>query len=231
MRKRLQGLVSGMLIGAFITGGAVYASVATKKADLYYNDIKITVDGQEITPIDANGNSTEPFIIDGTTYLPVRAMANAFGKNVDWDAETNTVVITSEEGISNLGTRLFEEFRGYAEQCGTTLEIAENLAKSSELEMLSMATMEVEPGHLIGFGNAEITGFEEGVQFSPIIGTLPFVGYVFTLPEDADVNAFTKNLEEQANLNWNVCTTADNMFVGNEDNIVFFLMSPNEITE
>lgn len=40
--------------------------------------LKITLDGKEITPTDANGAAVEPFAISGTTYLPVRAVAERF---------------------------------------------------------------------------------------------------------------------------------------------------------
>ena len=71
------------------------ASVGTKDATLTYNDIKITLDGAEIVPMDANGNAVEPFIIDGTTYLPVRGIGNALNLGVEWNSGTNTVVLTS----------------------------------------------------------------------------------------------------------------------------------------
>jgi peptidyl-prolyl cis-trans isomerase B (cyclophilin B) len=79
---------------------------ATLQKDVTYRDIKIVVDGNEITPTDANGNPVEPFIMDGTTYLPVRAVANAFGKEVGWDDTTNTVYLGTQLAESNnvLGT-------------------------------------------------------------------------------------------------------------------------------
>lgn len=73
----------------------VSASTGTVQRTLSYNDIKITLDGQEITPIDANGNSVEPFIIDGTTYLPVRGIASALGLDVSWDQTTKTVQLNT----------------------------------------------------------------------------------------------------------------------------------------
>lgn len=69
----------------------VSASTGAVQRTLSYNDIKITIDGQEITPLDANGNSVEPFIIDGTTYLPVRGIASALGLDVNWDQASKTV--------------------------------------------------------------------------------------------------------------------------------------------
>lgn len=71
------------------------ASNLTKDATLTYRNIRITLDGQEIQPTDANGNYVEPFIIDGTTYLPVRGVASALGLDVSWDSDTSTVELSS----------------------------------------------------------------------------------------------------------------------------------------
>lgn len=57
----------------------------------------------------------------------------------------------------------------------------------------------VEPGLLMGFGNDEITGFAEGVMFAPVIGTIPFVGYLFRLDAGTDGDAFVQTLKDQAN--------------------------------
>lgn len=56
-----------------------------------YLDIKLVVNGKEVTPKDVNGNVVEPFAYQGTTYLPVRAVGEALGKTVRWDGETKTV--------------------------------------------------------------------------------------------------------------------------------------------
>ena len=66
-------------------------------AGLTYRDIRITLDGVELVPKDAEGNVVEPFILDenGTTYLPVRGVGSALGLEVGWDGATNTVTLTS----------------------------------------------------------------------------------------------------------------------------------------
>lgn len=69
------------------------ARTGQQSAVLNYTDIKLCVDGQLITPKDANGSPVEPFAIQGTTYLPVRAIGEALGKPVDWDSATHTVYI------------------------------------------------------------------------------------------------------------------------------------------
>lgn len=97
MKKRLQGLIAGLLIGTMLTSGMVFAKQISETAELFYNNIKISLNGQEVLPKDANGNYVEPFIINGTTYLPVRAVANALGVNVDWDGNTNTVILSNQK--------------------------------------------------------------------------------------------------------------------------------------
>ena len=89
----------------------------------------------------------------------------------------------------------------------------------------------IEAGLLMGFDNAEITGFQEGVMFGPMMGTIPFVGYIFELEDGADVDAFVKTLKDNANLRWNICTEAEELTVDSEDNTVFFLMSPKKFEE
>ncbi len=103
MKKRLQGLIAGILIGTMLTSGMVFAKQISETAELFYNNIKISLNGKEITPKDANGNYVEPFTINGTTYLPVRAVAGALGINVDWDGSTNTVLL-SNQSSENVAT-------------------------------------------------------------------------------------------------------------------------------
>ncbi|MDD4564851.1 MAG: stalk domain-containing protein [Eubacteriales bacterium] len=60
-----------------------------------HDNIRISINGEIVTPRDVNGNVVDPFIQDGTTYLPVRAVSNMLGSDVAWDAATKTVSITS----------------------------------------------------------------------------------------------------------------------------------------
>lgn len=65
---------------------------------IFYNNIKIYVDNKLVNPLDTAGNKVEPFIYNGTTYLPVRAVGQAIGKEVNWDGKTNSVFIGAYEG-------------------------------------------------------------------------------------------------------------------------------------
>ena len=94
IKDRIIGILLGILIGSMFMTSAAAISETVQKT-LLYNNLKITLDGEEVIPKDANGVYVEPFAIDGTTYLPVRAISNALGLGVDWDQKTSTVILTS----------------------------------------------------------------------------------------------------------------------------------------
>ena len=97
MEKRIQGVVAGLLSGLLLANTMAFAKQISEQAEIFYNNIKIYIDGAEIVPKDANGNVVEPFTMNGTTYLPVRAISNAFGKDVEWDGSTQSVYIGKKD--------------------------------------------------------------------------------------------------------------------------------------
>ena len=101
---------------------------------------------------------------------------------------------------------------------------------TNEAILFAGATMPVEEGFLMGF-DEEISGFEDAVMFAPMIGTIPFVGYVFDLAEDADVEAFVTTLQEHANMRWNICTEAEQTVTASFGDKVFFMMCKKSAAE
>lgn len=61
--------------------------------------ISLNVDGKQVIPTNSKGKAVNLFILDGVIYLPVRAVAEALGCEVDWDGSANAVQITSKENI------------------------------------------------------------------------------------------------------------------------------------
>ena len=97
MKGQFRGFVSGFLVALLLFGliGSAIAVGRQEQATLDYPGIKITLDGKEIIPRDAKGNPLEPFAIKGTIYLPVRAIADALGVSIAWDATTQTAKMTT----------------------------------------------------------------------------------------------------------------------------------------
>ena len=58
------------------------------------DNISIRIDGEYLTDLDV-----PPTIIEGRTFVPVRAVTEAIGANVDWDSATRIVTIERGETI------------------------------------------------------------------------------------------------------------------------------------
>lgn len=107
MKKRLKFILPAVVILIAILAITAFAATS-KTAELWYNNIKIALNGSEIVPTDANGNIVEPFIIDGTTYLPVRGISSALGLDVGWNADTNTVTLDKPGTFTN-AVKVYED--------------------------------------------------------------------------------------------------------------------------
>ena len=94
----LAGAVTMLLLMGLVTGAL--ATNAQKSATLYYSDIKVCLDGKVLKLADATGAEVEPFTISGTTYLPVRAISEALGLDVEWNGSSHTVYLTTKPGGS-----------------------------------------------------------------------------------------------------------------------------------
>ena len=93
LKYKIKWSLCGFIAAVILMNGGAFGKSLTATMEVIYNDVKIMINGKDYVPKDVNGNIVEPFISDGTTYLPVRAVANAFGKEVSWDNSTNTVII------------------------------------------------------------------------------------------------------------------------------------------
>ena len=75
----------------------------------------------DFTVYDANGNPVEPFIIDGTTYLPVRGISSSLGLNVAWDEQTKTVQLTTP-GVFSGAVQVYDDESVTIDFAGCTVE-------------------------------------------------------------------------------------------------------------
>ncbi|MDD6762585.1 MAG: copper amine oxidase N-terminal domain-containing protein [Clostridiales bacterium] len=95
MKQRMQGFAAGIVIGAMAVGSAAYARSGSEWIEAVYSNIKLYVNDVQI-----NTSENEPFIYNGSTYLPVRAVGEALGEPVSWDGNTKSVYIGKHGGTN-----------------------------------------------------------------------------------------------------------------------------------
>lgn len=158
MKRQWKGFISGMLVSTMLLSlvASAYATYQ-RQATLDYTGINITLNGQTVTPTDANGNPVEPFAIDGTTYLPVRAIANAMGLGVAWEQSTQTVKLTgggaqlsdqqaqtatekySRTSPAPIGTAQSIQVKNYSENYNASVVVLETTRGQKAYDMLKEA--------------------------------------------------------------------------------------------
>lgn len=120
-------MLTMIMIIAMTTGSAVLAAsnAITVKA---YPGVKIVYNGQTLT--DAN----QPYIINDTTYIPLRMLMNSFGKMISWDAANRQVTITSGLAESQKEAELINLRKKNAELENTIKTLNDQLSYQRERE-------------------------------------------------------------------------------------------------
>lgn len=99
MKKSLPFL-AGMLTTALIGGLGVTALATTGTMTITVNPINIQVNGETFQPKDAQWADVPVFAYNGTTYAPLRALAEAYGLEVGYDAQANMATVTGDAAAS-----------------------------------------------------------------------------------------------------------------------------------
>ena len=92
--KKLKIFFSFLLSVIFFSSVIVYGDNIIKTIQVAYRNLSIQVNGKIIQ------SEQEPFIYEGRTFAPLRTIAEAVNKNVEWDNEKNQVNITDKEPAS-----------------------------------------------------------------------------------------------------------------------------------
>lgn len=94
MKKHLSSFICGAVSSAILFTLSISALAISGRMSIEIDPINIMVDGSVFAPTDVNGNAVPVFAYNGTTYAPLRALAEAYGLNVDYDAAANMAVVT-----------------------------------------------------------------------------------------------------------------------------------------
>lgn len=86
-------VVSMVLVLALGTIAVAANEVYQKQLTATFGRIKFKVDGKDVTKEIEDMYNTPAFVVDGRSYVPVRAIAELMGLEVKWDGETHTAEI------------------------------------------------------------------------------------------------------------------------------------------
>lgn len=102
MRKNMLSFVSGAIVTLLLVSMSVTALAANGAMKIEVSPIKVMVNGEVFQPKDANGNDVMVFVHNGTTYAPLRALAEAYGLDVGYDAENRMATVNAGSAVGNV---------------------------------------------------------------------------------------------------------------------------------
>ena len=89
MKKRIPAII--LMFALFLTTS--YAANTYRQTITVTSGVNVEFNNEAIDMTDANGKAVEAFIYNGTTYVPIRAVSNAFGADIGYDRNTQTISI------------------------------------------------------------------------------------------------------------------------------------------
>ena len=101
MKKTIKGFLLGLIIATLLMSTAVGEKLL-KTIDVIYNSVNIKVDGKQV--------DTDNILHKGTTYVPLRAISEMLGKEVDWNGNTKTVNIGNLDDNENYEKYINDRF-------------------------------------------------------------------------------------------------------------------------
>lgn len=102
MKKRLISIVCliAVMVSSFCVG--LYAAGGKEEVKAWLrHDLNVEYNGVKQKMRDATGATVLPLTYNDSTYLPVRAISNLLGVHVDWDGDTNTVLLGAKYDFTN----------------------------------------------------------------------------------------------------------------------------------
>lgn len=103
MKNKIKGFILGIIV-TLLMNSIVYASGGnTNLIEVIFNNVNIALNGEEMAKCGdsytLNDGEEVPYSIlyKGTTYLPLRKVAEMLDKNVGWDGETHTANINDKD--------------------------------------------------------------------------------------------------------------------------------------
>lgn len=95
MKGKLTSFLAGVLTVVLLMTLTVSALAADGSLSLTVNPIRVLVNGEVFQPKDAQGNDVLVFTYNGTTYAPLRALAEAYGLEVGYDSANKIATVNA----------------------------------------------------------------------------------------------------------------------------------------
>ena len=111
MSKTIKVIFVLSILLAFSVGVASSQAINETIEVVLARDISFELDGEPHVFRDPDGQTQYPLIYEGSSYLPVRSIAEAAGVEVDWDGNTRTIILNRD--VQDLDDTPYKDAQDY----------------------------------------------------------------------------------------------------------------------
>lgn len=108
MRNKFTSFFAGVLMTVLVGTLSVSALAASGSLTLNAEPIRVFINGEVFEPKDAKGNDALVFAYNGTTYAPLRALAEAYGVEVNYDSALKAATVNTPSVAAAVTRNSFE---------------------------------------------------------------------------------------------------------------------------
>lgn len=99
MKKTKISFLAGVATTLLLGTGTITALASNDIIKIDASPISVLVNGEVFSPKDANGNDALVFTYNGTTYAPLRALAEAYGLTVGYDNAKKIATVNDDNHV------------------------------------------------------------------------------------------------------------------------------------
>lgn len=93
----MKKFLSGVLCATIVFSLALSALAISGRMTIEVDPVNVQVNGEVFQPTDVTGKEVPVFAYQGTTYAPLRALAEAYGLEVGYDAAANMATVSDPD--------------------------------------------------------------------------------------------------------------------------------------
>ena len=97
MKHRFGSFLVGAVATALVASLTFSAIAISGRMTIEVDPVNVQVNGEVFAPKDVNGADVPVFAYNGTTYAPLRALAESYGLEVGYDAASNMATVGNPE--------------------------------------------------------------------------------------------------------------------------------------
>lgn len=217
-KKITRGLATGLIMLTSM-GVAFGADTQFEIKATMDSGVKIMYKDKAQKLVDINGEIKDPIMYNGTTYVPIRSVADIFGVSIDWDNENRKVLLEDNVTLS-------------AENDSLETIMESVYSRIAEKPMMTVNTVVTDENVKNYLGLQSLNG-ADALASESMVGAIAHSVVLLRAPQGTNVEALKKEIKEKVDPRKWICVGVEReeVIVDNIGNLIIMIIDGNDPTK